>query len=156
MGKGTALAVLALAGACSSSNSEVKPDGSAGHGGSTGTGGSTATGTGGACAPRTSFAEASHLVVEVGWPAGLASMKGSGQLHIWGKAVFTVSGNTLTGTLQACGIVLPPTTLSAIGGGGMIQIEVPTAAWDAPNPPTFTITGTQTGPNVGDSSSVQR
>ncbi len=156
-GNGTvlaALAVLALAGACSSSNSEVKPDGAAGNGGSSGSGGTTggagSIGTGGACAPRTSFAEASHLVVNVSWPAGTASMKGSGQIHIWGKAVFTVDGNTLTGTLQACGIVLPPTTLTALGGGGMIQIEVPNTAWDAANPPTFTIAGTQTGPNVGD------
>jgi len=77
-------------------------------------------------------------------------MRGEGQVHLWGKVVFTANGNTLSGTLQACGIVLPPTTLTALGGGGMIQIEVPTAARDAPNPPTFTITGTQTGPNVGD------
>jgi hypothetical protein len=150
MGKWMAMS-LALAGACSSSNSEVRPDGSAGTGGKGGTtGGAGSIGTGGACAPRASFAEASHLVVDVSWPAGLAATKGSGQLHIWGKAVFTVSGNTLTGTLQACGIILPPTTLNALGGGGMIQIEVPTTAWDAPNPPTFTITGTQTGPNAGD------
>ena len=32
-------------------------------------------------------------------------MKGSGELHIWGKALFTATGNTLSGTLQACGIV---------------------------------------------------
>src|SRR5262245_53305916 len=118
----TVLAVsLALTGACgSSSNSEVKPDGGAGTtrgGGAAGTGGATE------CAPRATFTEASHLTVTVNWPAGLASMMGTGQIHVWGKTAFTVSGNALTGTLQACGIVLPATTLTALGGGGMILIE---------------------------------
>ena len=76
-------------------------------------------------------------------------MGGSGQVHVWGKVVYTASGNTLSGTLQACGIALPPTTLSALGGGGMIQIEVPNAAWDAPSMPRFQVDGTQTGWNVG-------
>ena len=70
-------------------------------------------------------------------------------MHLWGKLVFTASGNTLSGILQACGIVLPPTTLTALGGGGMIQIEVPSAAWDAPSMPRFQVDGTQTGWNVG-------
>jgi hypothetical protein len=155
----TALAAsLALAGACgSSSNSEVNPDGAAGAtgaAGTTGTAGTTGaagtTGTGGAaCAPRATFAEASHLIVNVSWDPGTASMGGSGQVHLWGKVVFTASGNTLTGTLQACGITLPPTSLTALGGGGMIQIEVPRAAWDAPSMPRFQVDGTQTGWNVG-------
>jgi len=143
--------LLALVGvACSSSNSEVKPDGAAGATGAGGGGGTTGTGGSAPCDPRTSFAEASHLVVNVTWPAGLAAMKGDGQIHVWGKEVLTVSGNKLTGTLQACGIVLPATTLNALGGGGMILIEVPTASWDAPSMPHFQIDGTQTGPNVGD------
>jgi len=147
----TALAaLLALVGACSSSNSEVKPDGAAGATGAGGAGGSTGTGGGGPCDPRTAYAEASHLIINVTWPAGLASVKGEGQIHVWGKEVFTVSGNTLTGTLQACGIVLPPTTLNALAGNGMLQIEVPTASWDAPSMPKFEINATQTGPNVGD------
>jgi hypothetical protein len=148
----TALAaLLALVGACSSSNSEVAPDGAAGAGGGAGTAGTAGAGGtgGGACTPRTTYAEASHLIVNVTWPAGTASMRGEGQVHLWGKVVFTASGNTLSGTLQACGIVLPPTTLTALGGGGMIQIEVPTAAWDAPSMPRFQVDGTQTGWNVG-------
>jgi hypothetical protein len=147
---GAALAaLLALAGACgSSSNSEVMT----GTGGTTGTAGTTGTGGtggGGPCAPRTRFTEASHLIVNVTWPAGIAALGGSGQVHLWGKVVFTASGNTLSGTLQACGITLPPTMLTALGGGGMIQIEVPTAAWDAPSMPRFQVDGTQTGWNVG-------
>src|SRR4051794_27941455 len=144
---------LMLAGACgSSSNSEVNPDGAAGAtgaAGNTGTGGTTGAG-GGTCAPRATYVEASHVIVDVTWPAGTASTKGSGQLHIWGRAALTATGNTLAGTLQACGIVLPATTLTALGGGGMIQIEVPNAAWDAPGMPHFQIDGTQTGPNGGD------
>ena len=140
---------LALAGACSSSNSEVKPDGAAGTsggGGTTGTGGTGVTPR--SCDPRTTFTEASHLVVNVTWPAGLASMSGSGQIHVWGKTAFTASGNALSGTLRACGFVLPATTLSALGGGGMILIEVPDTTWDAPSMPTFAVTGTQTSWDV--------
>src|SRR5262245_7129782 len=141
-------ALLVLAGACSSSNSEVNRDGAAGN---TGTCSATAPGgtTGASCDPRATSTEAAHLIATVTWQAGLASMGGTGQVHIWGKLVFTASGNTLTGTLQACGIVLPSTTLSALGGGGMIQIEVPNAAWDAPSMQGFQVDGTQSGWNVG-------
>jgi hypothetical protein len=141
-------ASLALAGACSSSNSQVKPDGAAGGGGVTitGTGGSSVTPMD--CPARDGFTEASHLIVHVTWNPGLASMGGDSQIHVWGKTVFTVSGNTLTGTLQACGIVLPATTLNALGGGGMILIEVPDTTWDAPSMPRFPVQGTQTGWNV--------
>jgi hypothetical protein len=151
MGRAAPAALLALVGACSSSNSEVKPDGAAGASGAAGTAGSTgAAGTGGGeCAPRATYAEASHLIVNVTWPAGTASMRGEGQVHLWGKIVFTASGNTLSGVLQACGIVLPPATLTALAGNGMIQIEVPTAAWDAPSMPRFQVAGTQTGSNIG-------
>jgi hypothetical protein len=150
-GRRAALAVfLALGGACgSSSNAEVKPDGAAGNPGAAGTSGAGGTGGAGDCAPRTAYAEASHLIANVTWPAGLASMGGSGQLHVWGKVAFTVDGNTLSGTLQACGIVLPPTSLTALGGGGMVQIDVPASAWDAPSMPRFQVDGTQSGWNVG-------
>jgi hypothetical protein len=144
--------LVALAAACSSSNSEVERDGAAGDPGTAGTPGAGGVGgTGGAveCAPRSTWAEASHLIVNVTWPAGVAAMSGTGKLHVWGKAVFTASGNTLSGTLQACGIALPPTTLTALGGGGMIQIDVPGAAWDAPSMPRFPFQGTQAGWNVG-------
>ncbi len=147
----TLAALLALSGACGSSNSEVKPDGAAGAtgaAGTTGTAGAGGTG-GGACPPRTTYTEASHLIVNVSWPAGLASMRGDGQLHVWGKVVYTANGNTLSGTLQACGISLPPTTLTALGGGGMIQIDVPNDKWEAPSMPRFPVDGTQTAWDIG-------
>jgi hypothetical protein len=141
-------AALAL-GACSSSSSEVKPDGAAGAAGGGGAAGTAGTGiTPMPCDARTAFTEASHLIVDVTWPAGLASMGGTGQIHVWGKSAITAKGNMLSGTLKACGFVLPATTLSALGGGGMILIEVPDATWDAPGMPTFPITGTQSGWNV--------
>ena len=145
MGLGASL-MLALSGACSSSNSEVKPDGAAGSGGATGTGGTGVTPM--QCPARDTFTEASHLTVNVSWQPGLASMGGTGQIHVWGKTVYTASGNTLNGTLHACGFVLPTTTLTALGGGGMILIEVPDSTWDAPSMPTFPVTGTQTSWDV--------
>ena len=146
----TLLASVAFGGACgSSSNAEVKPDGAAGNPGAGGMPGVGGAGGGAECAPRATYAEASHLTINVTWPAGVASMAGTGQVHVWGKVVFTVDGNTLTGTLQACGLALPPTSLTALGGGGQVQIEVPSSAWDAPSAPHFQVAGTQTGWNVG-------
>jgi hypothetical protein len=146
-------ALLALTGACSGSNSEVKPDGAAGSTGAGGTGGTGGAGAfdGGACDPRASYAEASHLIINVTWPAATAAVAGSGQVHIWGKIVFTASpnGNNLSGTLQACGITLPPTMLNILAGNGMLQIEVPTASWDAPSMPRFQVDGTHSGWFVG-------
>jgi len=55
----------------------------------------------------------------------------------------------LTGTLKPCGSVLPPTSLTALVGGGMILIEIPNAAWDAAGMPTFQMQQMQTGWNVG-------
>jgi len=148
----TLAALLALAGSCgSSSNSEVRPDGAAGASGTGGGAGTTGTGgtNGAPCDPRTTYAEASHLIVNVTWSPGLAAMGGSGQVHVWGKVTYTATGNTLSGMLQPCGIVLPATTLSALAGGGMLQIEVPNAAWDAPSMARFQVDGTQSGWNVG-------
>ena len=138
-------ASLALTGACSSSNSQVKPDGAAGNGGGGITGNDAAPMQ---CPPRTTFTEASHLTVTVMWPSGLAAMGGTGQIHVWGKTVYTANGNALTGTLHACGFVLPATMLTALGGGGMILIEVPDTTWDAPSMPSFPVTGTQTSWDV--------
>jgi len=174
-----AAALVALLGggtACGNSNSEVSNGGTKGSGGATGTGGvgGSAAGTGGAanggrggapsasggaggssaggsgaCAPRTSFTEASHEVLNVTWPSGTATTAGSGQVHLWGKTVYTVSGGTLSGSLQACGTVLPPAGLTGLVGGGMILIEIPTAAWESPEQAKFQIDGTQTGWDAG-------
>jgi hypothetical protein len=179
-------ALLTLAGACGkSSDSEVRPDGSAGTTGAAGTtgsagasgsvgaagasgvagsqagtggsgtaatGGSGTAGTGGAsanCAPRAAFTEASHSILQVKWDAGTATSAGTGVVHVWAKTAWTANGNNLAGTVKACGSVLPPASLTQLVGGGMILIEIPNSAWEAAGMPTFQVTGTQTGWNVG-------
>jgi len=122
---------------------------SSASGGAPGSTGGSSAGGSGACAPRASFTEASHEVLNVTWPAGTATTAGTGQVHLWGKTVYTVSGGTLSGSLQACGTILPPAGLTALVGGGMIQIEIPPAAWDSPQQPKFQIDGTQTGWDAG-------
>ncbi|HEY8922819.1 MAG TPA: hypothetical protein VIU64_00490 [Polyangia bacterium] len=168
---GIALAVALIGGAAcgGNSNSEVSNGGTKGSGG-TGTGGAANGGRGGAtsasggapggpggssgggsgaCAPRTSFTEASHEVLDVTWPAGNATTAGTGKVHLWGKTVYTVNGTKLSGSLQACGTVLPPASLTALVGGGMILIEIPPAAWDSAQQPKFQIDGSQTGWDAG-------
>src|SRR6185295_1038032 len=108
--------------------------GASGAGGQPGTAGASGAGgtagaNGGPCAARATFTQAAHEILNVTWPAGTATSGGTGQVHLWGKIAFTASGNTLTGSLQACGLVLPSTGLSALVGGGQILIEVPPAAW---------------------------
>jgi hypothetical protein len=121
-------------------------------GGVTGTGGGAA-GTGGAttgnCPMPATFTHANHDILNVTWPGGLATAGGTGPVHIWSKVTFTANGNTLSATAQACGSVLPSTVLSALVGGGSVQIDIPNAAWDAASMPRFTFTATQTGWNVG-------
>jgi len=162
---GIALAAVLVGGAAcgGNSNSEVSNGGtkgggtggadSGGRGGTTsasgGTSGGSSGGSSGACATRTSFTEASHEILNVTWPAGTATTAGSGQVHLWGKTVYTVNGGTLSGSLQPCGTILPPAALTALVGGGMIQIEIPSAAWDSAQQPKFQIDGTQTGWNAG-------
>jgi hypothetical protein len=138
------------AGGATASGGATGTGGSAG--GATGTGGSTggATGTGG-CTARSKFTQAAHETLTVTWPAGTATLGGTGTVHLWGKIAFTADGNSLTGSMQACGTVLPPAELSALVGGGMLLIEFPPAAWDAPSAPHFDITGgTLAGWKVGD------
>jgi len=126
----------------------------AGTGGG-GTGGSTAGGpgtggTGDPCPSQTNVTMATHEVLNVTWPAGPATLAGSGQVHLWGKIAFTADGNTLTGSSQACGTVLPPTELNPVIGGGKILIEVPATVWDAAATTSrVQVDATQSGWNVG-------
>jgi hypothetical protein len=120
-------------------------------GGVTGTGGGV-TGAGGAtgnCPMPATFTHANHDILNVTWPAGLATVGGTGPVHIWSKVTFTANGNALSATAQACGSVLPSTVLSALVGGGSVQIDIPNAAWDAPSMPEFMFPATQNGWNVG-------
>jgi hypothetical protein len=88
---------------------------------------------------------AMQVVMDVTWPAGTAAAAGSGKIYLWNRTVLEESGNTLTGTLQGCGTVLPETALTAIGrlatGGTKILIEVPDPVWEAPTMPRFAVKG---------------
>jgi hypothetical protein len=85
-----------------------------------------------------------HLILDVTWPATLGASGGTGKFHIWNLAKTSTSGTALSGTIQPCGNIVPEATLSALVGGGKIQIEVPNAFWDA-HSPKFALTGTQSG-----------
>src|SRR4029077_16033801 len=87
--------------------------------------------------------------MNVTWPNTLGTTMGTGQVHVWAKVTFTASGNSLTGTSQACGSVLPPTGLNAIAGGGSVLIQIPDATWDVATMPRFDIQATQTGWDSG-------
>jgi len=157
--RGALLAALALGWSCGgSSNAEVRPDG--GSGGiqvQTGAGGATADaggvpGTGGAsggCPAQATFTQGEHITMAVTWMTTLGTMMGTGQVHVWAKTTFTASGNTLTGTSQTCGSVLPATNLNAIAGGGTVLIQIPDATWEVSTMPRFQIQATQTGWDVG-------
>jgi hypothetical protein len=125
--------------------------GGAGVGGTStaGTGGTGSGGSSGACPARTTFTIANHDILNVTWPSGLATMGGSGPVHIWTKVTFAAAGSGLNATAQACGSNLPPTMLSALAGGGNVQIEIPNAAWDSPSMPKFMFPATQTGWDPG-------
>ena len=65
-----------------------------------------ATGGGGAsgdCPVRATFSYSEHTILNVSWPAGLATMGGTGVVHTWSKTTFTANGNTLSATAKACG-----------------------------------------------------
>jgi hypothetical protein len=166
-----ALGALAICGACGSATPQsgtgggTSNGGAPGSGGSPGGGGATETGgrvgsggasgtgdtggTSGDCPARTTFSHADHTTLNVSWPGGLATTGGTGVVHIWAKTTFTVNGNTLSTTSQACGSLLPPAVLTALAGGGMILVDIPNASWDAPTMPKFMFQATQTGWNVG-------
>lgn len=124
--------------------------GSGGGGGPAGSGGATvATDGGNPCEMRTMVTVASHEIVNVTWPAGPATLAGTGQVHLWGKMALTANGNMLSGSSQACGMLLPATDLHQAIGGGKILIEVPDTVWDASSASRVSITGTQNGWGVG-------
>lgn len=120
-----------------------------------GTGGGRASGGGGSCAARTGVTLATHEVLNVTWPAGPATLAGSGPVHLWGKMTLTAAGDVVSGSSRACGTILPATDLSPALGGAKILIEIPLGAWDAATASHVQVDGTQTGWNVGDTLSYR-
>ena len=171
------VAMSAFASACESSDSEVFADDGAGgtggatsSGGSSGsssaTGGSAASGGGaggtaatggtqggaggsGPCESRTSVTLGTRMILNVTWRNTLATVGGDGVVHIWDMRRIAVGGTDYTGEVVACGIVLPPVSLSTLAGGGRFRIEIPDATWDLPSVPTFPLVGTVSGFTAG-------
>jgi hypothetical protein len=127
-----------------------------------GTGGSVA-GTGGTavgpdasagnCPARTAFTLGVHIVLDATWPATIATVAGSGKIHLWNRAKFNANGTMLTGETANCGTMLPEFGLNAAGSaatlGTKVSIEVPDAVWDAPTIPKFPNGGTISGWDPG-------
>jgi hypothetical protein len=116
-----------------------------------GSGGAMAGSGGGgdACAPRENLTIAVHVVINVTWPDTLATVQGSGQVHIWNRSKYVVNGSEFSGETSPCGSVLPPLELSVIAGGGKALIEIPDATWDLPSMPEVAGNGEIEGWTVG-------
>jgi hypothetical protein len=124
----------------------------AGSGGAMAGSGGAMAGSGGggdACAPRENLTIAVHVVINVTWPDTLATVKGSGQVHIWNRSKYEVNGSEFSGETSPCGSVLPPLELSVIAGGGKALIEIPDATWDLASMPKVAGDGEIEGWSVG-------
>ena len=116
-------------------------------------GGGNDGGMAGACPAQTAFTLAVHVQMNASWPAGTATNKGMGTIHLWNRAKFNANGLQLTGETASCGSVLPPFTLNALGSvaanGSMVSIDVPNSVWDTPTIPKFPNSGTLSGWDPG-------
>jgi hypothetical protein len=83
-----------------------------------------------------------HVILDVTWPRSTAAVEGTGKIHLWDRIAVAGGGGAM---VQACGTILPETTLTALGsaaaGGSKILIEIPGAVWDAPSMPKFPASG---------------
>jgi hypothetical protein len=159
------LALIALAAACSGSDST--PPGSGGPGGPTGDagpggpgaeGGTTDTGVpppdldaapGASCPARTSATQAVHVMLDVTWPGTVGTNPGSGKVNVWTRSKLTFDkNNNITAVNQACGSVVPEVQTTPIAGGAKVLPEFPGAVWDSPSMSTFPDTGSQTSFDV--------
>jgi hypothetical protein len=109
--------------------------------------------------PQPSYSVAVHIVVDVTWAGSMAVVQGAGKIHLWNKTALTFNGNSVTGSAQACGTILPEVSLSGAAtiaaGGSRLLVEVPDAIWEGPNGPRFPVQGTQSSSGVGASVELQ-
>jgi hypothetical protein len=98
------------------------------------------------------YSMAMHVVVNVEWPSSSAVAKGSGQVHLWSKSNFVEDGDSASVVGRSCGSTLPAITPSALAtaitGTQKILPEIPNAAWDTLNMPSFPGTSTRTGNTI--------
>jgi len=130
--------------------------GGSGGSASAGTGGSSgAGGAGGSAAPTcpTKYAMATHVIMNVSWPAtkfaGITVVNaGTGKVHVWTKSTFDENGNMAAVVSKSCGSTLPPITTTAIAGSEKLLPEIPNDVWDQSSMPQFTGTSTKNGTAV--------
>ena len=144
----------------SSSGGTISTTGCSDAGGSVGTNDFvTISPTGGDCPVQCSITLGVHITFPVTWPASTASNQGTGNVDIW--LMSNQSGNTMfTGTARTCGTTLPVLALNGTGAAAVcapgmtcptnVQIAFNDAEWDTKIMRTFSLTGTQTGWNPGD------
>lgn len=150
----TAGATAQSGGVSSSSGNSASSGGSAAGAAGSAKGGAAGSAAGEGCAARQAWTEAIHYQLEVSWPANIATVAGSSQVHLWSRAEVTANANQLELALRVCGAILPEANLSAAGklatgGGEKLLIEVPDDIWDAPGIPIVKATGTHAGFAVG-------
>jgi hypothetical protein len=148
-------------GSTAGSGGSAGSSGAAGAGGAVGTGGTANPNvdSGGACPALTSMTLAVHQILQVSWPTTLGANGGTGVAHIWNRTKLAVSGGSASGDeTVGCGIALPSFALGAgaiLTGPGMIEVDVPDAAWDLPTMPKFHEAGTFAGFDVGSAVHIQ-
>jgi hypothetical protein len=92
---------------------------------------------------------ASRLTIDVSWvPQGLMGAilaPGSGRIEQWILSTRVTNGQTVTDTVQVCGIALPDFSGTQIAGGEKYGIEFPQSTFDKGVLPTFAVSGSIAG-----------
>jgi hypothetical protein len=157
LGGGVVAGEAAPAGAGGASGSAAGSGGAGGTAGSlAGTGGvggsagmMAAAGSGGAAGGPatcpTQYTTATHMVLNVSWPASLAVDAGTDKVHIWTKSKNVVNGATTTVESVTCGTSIPDVQTSAFAGGARMLPEISNLAWASTSMPKYSGTGTKTG-----------
>jgi hypothetical protein len=107
----------------------------------------------GGCTVYSKFTLGIHIILNVTWAGSTATNMGTGQVHLWNKAMLNANGTVLSGEAMSCGTSLPDIELNAAGtlvtGKSKVQIAIPFEAWDAPSVPKFGQSGSLAGWTVG-------
>jgi hypothetical protein len=114
-------------------------------------------GDGGTCTSMTTEYLGAHIKLAVTWAqAGVTNAStGSNFADIWLFSTLTVSGTKLSGMSKTCGLGLPDIHLSGAtatpgtSDAKNIRLQADNTIWDKQGMPTFAVTGTQGGFDIG-------
>jgi hypothetical protein len=103
-----------------------------------------------------------HIKLAVTWAAAgvLLGSTGTNYADIWLFSTLTVNGTKLTGTSKTCGLALPDihlTGATSTPGQNMpknVRLQADNTIWDKAGMPTFPVTGTQGGFDIGSTISI--